>query len=813
VDELLPSITGEGATGTMREILPSHQAWEEALTPFLQLPPRPSIAITTSLGGIIHLVRRELSESFRLLWSTIPRDSDSRSSAFRLAIYTISVLSSSGSEIVKHLDQEDLETLFRFLPLAIQLIDDDLSIENSNGISGLESADQREEYIETVLDGRTVVSKWIKGNESVGFAPEKTISSLFTAFWEARLEELKGTSPADYRVGEAFVRIMSVVDSSQKSKSSDDIAQICRDARSANIIRSASWFAVLRSSILSNPVGNRICNELVADSTVIKVEDVSQSGLQKLALLNILLSGEEDVVSTIPTQRLVFLTKNLIECVRSDSIPLGLKSETIKTLSLILPALGAIYGSHWEECIDILSSIFRGTGGGEDGLPLLDSSFKLFSQLKSISESDSNEDAQDAWAARKVKLFTALASTIDTFDSATTFNQPRDIAVEHLRRLINNIPAENLEDVSETFYLLTAHSRAVQRTAYTILHHYIPHAQEKVSFELALSKAAVTLPDELISLLLEPPSMQMVNSAYGDDKMWTSMRSYLLSWKVVYDHFTNASLPVQECYASSIKENNILIPLLEFTFDFLQRSDGKIIDASKFEIQSFEPDQSESAEKETQWLLVHLYYLCLRYSANMTKNWWIDSKKRIKGPVETWSERYISPLVVEDALKGVTDWVSTLDPNEERALEVKISQKTGEIIASIPVDEESPPVAISITLPPAYPLQPALVVGRSRVLVDEKKWKSWLLTIQGVIMFANGNLVDGLLAFRRNVQGALKGQSECAICYSVISTDMQTPNKRCATCKNTFHSVCLFRWFKSSNQSTCPLCRNNFVYV
>ncbi len=169
--------------------------------------------------------------------------------------------------------------------------------------------------------------------------------------------------------------------------------------------------------------------------------------------------------------------------------------------------------------------------------------------------------------------------------------------------------------------------------------------------------------------------------------------------------------------------------------------------------------------------------------------------------------------MIEEALKSVADWISTQDANEERALEVKIAPKTGEIIASIPVDEESPPVAISITLPPAYPLQSALVVGRSRVLVDEKKWKSWLLTIQGVIMFANGNLVDGLLAFRRNVQGALKGQSECAICYSVISTDMQTPNKRCATCKNAFHSVCLFRWFKSSNQSTCPLCRNNFVYV
>jgi hypothetical protein len=273
---LLPSITADGATSTVKEILPSRRSWEEALTPFLQLPPRQSISITSSLGGVVHLVQRELSESFRALWPTIPRDSDHRSSAFRLAIYTISVL--ANTDIVQHLDQEDLETLFRFLPLVIQLIDDDLSMENSNGISGLELADQREEYMETVLDGRTLVSKWIRDKESVGFAPEKTLSSLFTAFWEARLEELNDISPADYRVGEAFVRIMSVADSSQESKSSDDIAQICRDARTANLIRSASWFAVLRGSILSNQVGNRICNELVADSTGLKADDASTGG-------------------------------------------------------------------------------------------------------------------------------------------------------------------------------------------------------------------------------------------------------------------------------------------------------------------------------------------------------------------------------------------------------------------------------------------------------------------------------------------------------------------------------------------------------
>lgn len=87
----------------------------------------------------------------------------------------------------------------------------------------------------------------------------------------------------------------------------------------------------------------------------------------------------------------------------------------IKTLSFVLPALSEIYGSHWEECMDILSSVFQKSSGGEEALPLLGSSFRLFSCLKSISEGDGNEDAQDAWAARKAGLFTVLASTIDTF--------------------------------------------------------------------------------------------------------------------------------------------------------------------------------------------------------------------------------------------------------------------------------------------------------------------------------------------------------------------------------------------------------------
>ncbi|KAF9890319.1 hypothetical protein FE257_005985 [Aspergillus nanangensis] len=785
-----------------KDILPSRQSWETALLPFLELPPRSSTSITSPLGGIVHLLDRKLSDNFWNRHENIPRDSSRCSSAFRLTFFTVKIL--SGFDASGYLGPEELETLYYNLPLAVQLVDDDLSIENCNGITGLEVAEQREDYMEIVYEGRKVISGWAQSTEAL---PSTVIS-----FWESKLETLGGVSPADFRVGEAFVKIMQSGDLSVKPKSPEEIVQLCRDVRTANPIRSASWMTVLKDSVVSNPAGTRLCNELVADSTGLKPQDDNDKGLQKLSLLNLLLTGEDSIVSSIPTQRLMFFVKNLIQCLQSESLRLSLKAEILQSLTMALPCIQEMYGSHWEECFRILNTTWEGTSGGDDALPVLLASFRLFARLKSIvADEDSNDDVKDTWAERKTELCNRLTSTLKSFDSSTAFHQPRDVTVDTLCRLVNTIPIESLEDVGKIFPLLTARSRSVQRAAYIVLHRYIPSIQEQVSFDIALSKTTVSLPDQLLSLLLGAPSMDVVSRSYGDDKVWAEIRSYLLSWKVVFDHFTNASIAVQENYVASIKENDVLIPLLEFMFDFLQKSHGKMVDASKFDIRSFELDQSETPEQDIQWLLVHLYFLCLKHLANMTKNWWLDTKKRIKGPVETWTERYVSPLIIDDSLKGVMEWMSTQDPNEERALSVKVSAKTAEIIASITVDEESPPVALSISLPPAYPLQPALVVSRSRVLVDEKKWKSWLLTIQGVIMFANGNLVDGLLAFRKNVQGALKGQSECAICYSVISTDMQTPNKRCATCKNTFHSVCLFRWFKSSNQSTCPLCRNNFV--
>lgn len=134
-----------------------------------------------------------------------------------------------------------------------------------------------------------------------------------------------------------------------------------------------------------------------------------------------MLSGEEDVVSTIPAQRLVFVVKHLLECLKSDIKSFGLRAEITKTLTFVFPGIAELYGSHWEDSMEILGMILEDTSGGEDGLPLLVSSFRLFARLKSMAEGEgSNDDLQDAWSERKTGLFNKLASTIGKFGKSST---------------------------------------------------------------------------------------------------------------------------------------------------------------------------------------------------------------------------------------------------------------------------------------------------------------------------------------------------------------------------------------------------------
>lgn len=223
--------------------------------------------------------------------------------------------------------------------------------------------------------------------------------------------------------------------------------------------------------------------------------------------------------------------------------------------------------------------------------------------------------------------------------------------------------------------------------------------------------------------------------------------------------------------------------------------------------------ESESEEKSMQWLLVHLFYLTLKYIPGLFKAWYINCrKKQTRIAVEAWTSKYFSPLIISETLDEVQVWSDQQESSpDEQELLIKVSKTAKEVIAGYEVDEAQ--ASIVIKVPASYPIEAVTVTGQNRVAVNERTWQSWIMTTQGVITFSNGSIIDGLQVFKRNMVGALKGQSECAICYSIISADKRMPDKKCSTCKNMFHRTCLYKWFQSSSQNTCPLCRNPIDYL
>jgi hypothetical protein len=120
----------------------------------------------------------------------------------------------------------------------------------------------------------------------------------------------------------------------------------------------------------------------------------------------------KEILDTIPTQRMVFLVKNLIQVLQSSSDSTSIKTEAFKALSMVLRPLSEIYGSHWTESIEALHSTWREIGGGDAGLPVLHSSLRLFAVLRDLVKSDANDDLVDTWKDSKQDLFESLISTL-----------------------------------------------------------------------------------------------------------------------------------------------------------------------------------------------------------------------------------------------------------------------------------------------------------------------------------------------------------------------------------------------------------------
>ncbi|KAF2236294.1 hypothetical protein EV356DRAFT_482442 [Viridothelium virens] len=801
--------TREDQASIAARLLPTASATRESIDLLLISGPKHELSITSPLGGAVYLTDATEPAKNRQEW-----DASGFSKFLRLAIYTSQLIAKTN--LFELLDLDHRIEIFRFLEFAVQFTNEDITLGNVRGLF----APAVEAEVSEVLSGiQGVVHRSLEASREWWLSSTTHPDSLVVARTVKTLfESATGTSPSAYYSALAYATLVrELVEMHGQPPSVDDQKPeaVLRTLRkSKDELRLASFSVAMQSFLSRNEESLTMLNGLIANLTGLKAEEEPQEVLRQLVLANTILQNEDAPKDRVTKQRVVFFVQHITQWATDPNMRLSIQAETLRALVGTIGYMKDMYGSHWPDILHAILGVWkRCIREGKGRLPLLHASLRLFGTLRSLSEDqDVNDDLLDAWKDTQTAAAGTLISVLKSLETGVDdSHQPQRIVDDLLARQISKTPLGNYEGLHELFPLIQAQSESIQKTAFAILDVQIPAKQEQISFDAALDKKNAQLPDELLSLILETPSTSDLEEIHVEPEVPRDLRAYLLSWLLVFDHFKNSSYKVKADYSENIKEGGYITGLLDLISGVLGHSRGRAIDASKFDIVKYDPNLESLPEKDVQWLLVHLYYLSMKYTPSLVKAWWIECRSRQKViSIESWTEKYFSPLIIMDALDSASEWANTQDASSDEQLTIKVNHRTREISAAYVVDEQTMMMAIS--LPGAYPLQQARVEGISRVAVEEKKWLSWLTNCRGVITFSNGSIPDGLSAWRKNVVGALRGQTECAICYSIISADKQLPTKRCGTCKNLFHSSCLFKWFKSSNASTCPLCRNPFNY-
>ncbi|GAV55232.1 hypothetical protein ZYGR_0AS05560 [Zygosaccharomyces rouxii] len=293
---------------------------------------------------------------------------------------------------------------------------------------------------------------------------------------------------------------------------------------------------------------------------------------------------------------------------------------------------------------------------------------------------------------------------------------------------------------------------------------------------------------------------------------------YLWYWGITLSYFHELSYNLRQLYIDQLKKQDLLTKVLDFLADQIDLQDTKFwTDAGSQVILDYDiTENGFSPYKhdifiECKQLLGHFMYDIFNNIGSLSSSWWLNIKdKSLQLKIEKFVSQFISPISINHELEDVETKIERLAAKDD-SLTIRINKVTNEVKASYLIDEQK--LELSFRLPSHYPLTNVQVIGVSRVGISEQKWKQWIMSTQRVITGMNGSVADSLELFTKNVNLQFSGFEECAICYSILhAVDRKLPTKTCPTCNNKFHGSCLYKWFRSSGNNTCPLCRGEIPF-
>lgn len=293
---------------------------------------------------------------------------------------------------------------------------------------------------------------------------------------------------------------------------------------------------------------------------------------------------------------------------------------------------------------------------------------------------------------------------------------------------------------------------------------------------------------------------------------YSCILGYLLAWKLLLTFFKSSPSHLRAHYAQYLKRSCSLNKLLLHLFKLMpenpiypgQGAETKETKTFFTESLSLCVDNSKSVEWELPHLACSVYYSTVQDLPAMVRLWWNSQEKRVSAAVEKFTIKYVSPVLSAQEISSVHASTQLFD-----SMTVKARSAAREVIATYSVDDIF--IELVIQLPPNYPLGSITVESGRRVGVAVQQWRNWMLQLSTYLTHQNGSIMEGLALWKNNVDKRFEGIEDCMICFSVIhGSNYSLPKKACRTCKKKFHSACLYKWFTSSNKSTCPLCRETF---
>ncbi|CAB3410659.1 unnamed protein product [Caenorhabditis bovis] len=217
------------------------------------------------------------------------------------------------------------------------------------------------------------------------------------------------------------------------------------------------------------------------------------------------------------------------------------------------------------------------------------------------------------------------------------------------------------------------------------------------------------------------------------------------------------------------------------------------------------PDITPSTKFYDKYVANLLFRILSRIPA-AARLWYKSLPTNAASIVHDTIQRHVSRLLIDYELEKVR---MNSDKKKNADLKIRVIPVSGEVVAEYTVDETT--MRLTIGLPADWPLTvPSIQLDKA--IVKSDRAKKWLLQLTAYLFHQNGSTVEGIEMWRKNVDRDVEGAEACCICMMTIhSTTHQMPRVKCRQCKNKFHANCLYKWFESSNQSSCPLCRASFT--